>query len=215
MMSAAGRRVYRRLRYGRPLVIVSGLPRSGTSMMMRMLEAGGAPIWQDGVRAADDQNPHGYYELERVKSLDQSGDTRWLADGRGRALKVISMLLEHLPRTNNYRVIFMRRSLEEVLASQAKMLAGRGSNDRTADTALIGPYEAHLTRVAHLLSHDPAFAVLNVFYADVLDDPLHTAQRVRRFVGLNLDVARMVAAVDPQLYRNRRTIPAPPAHDHS
>ena len=90
---------YRRFMYGRPIIVVSGLPRSGTSMMMKMLEAGGVPVWLDGVRTADDQNPKGYYELERVKELDKGLDKSWVREGRGRAVKVISSLLEHLPPT--------------------------------------------------------------------------------------------------------------------
>jgi hypothetical protein len=172
-------------------------------MMMRMLEAGGVPVWQDGVRIADRLNPLGYYELERVKDLDKGGDKSWVRSGRGRAVKVVSPLLPYLPHTNNYKVIFMRRDLQEVLASQAKMLAGRGQNDSASDDALHRSYQAHLRTVESLLSHDAAFSVLDVTYADVLDDPHRAAERVNRFIGGGLDVARMAATVDAQLYRNR------------
>ena len=84
----------------------------GTSMMMKMLEAGGVPVWVDGIRAADTQNPRGYFELERVKELDKAAGKEWVREGRGRAVKVISSLLEHLPAANNYRVVFMNRDLE-------------------------------------------------------------------------------------------------------
>ena len=196
------KRAYRRWVYGPPIIIVSGLPRSGTSMMMRMLQAGGIPLWHDGIRVADDQNPHGYFELERVKDLTDTVDKTWLRDGRGRAMKVISPLLEHLPRTNNYKVIFMRRDLRDVLVSQAKMLAKRGEHDHLADDVLRRHYESHLRRVNHLLSHDSSFAVLDVAYRDVLSDPKRAADRVDQFIG-GLDVASMAAAVDASLVRSR------------
>jgi hypothetical protein len=174
-------------------------------MMMRMLEAGGAPVWQDGIRAADDQNPHGYYELERVKDLDKELDKAWVHDGRGRAVKVISSLLEHLPRTNDYRVVFMQRDLDEILASQAGMLTQRGQTGQLGDDDTLRTfYEAHLRKVKYLLAHDPAFSSLEVAYADVLSDPWKMAARVSRFVGGDLDVSRMAAIVDQRLYRNRR-----------
>jgi hypothetical protein len=203
-------RAYRRLAYGRPIIIVSGLPRSGTSMMMRMLEAGGMPVWQDGIRAADDQNPYGYYELERVKDLDKHLDKAWVRIGRGRAIKVISSLLDHLPRTNNYRVVFMQRELHEVLASQASMLTKRGRTGELGDDNTLRKfYEAHLRKMKHLLSHDAAFSSLDVEYADVLSNPHKAAEEVNQFVGGHLDVARMIAAVDEGLYRHRaRTTPA-------
>ena len=113
-------RTYRRVMYGRPVIVVSGLPQSGTSMMMKMLEAGGVPVWLDGVRTPDDQNPKGYYELERVKQLDKGLDKSWVRAGRGRAVKVISSLLEHLPPDNNYHVVFMNRDIQEVLNHKAR-----------------------------------------------------------------------------------------------
>lgn len=197
-------RAYRRIRFGPPLVIVSGLPRSGTSMMMRMLDAGGMPVWTDGLRAADDQNPAGYYELERVKDLDKGGDTGWVREGRGRAVKVISSLLEHLPATNNYQVLFMHRALPEILESQRKMLAQRGQgHDPERDAALAAAYEAHLRKAKYFLSHQPGFTAFDVHYADVLADPVTSAHRIAAFLGVPLDTARMAAAVDGSLYRNR------------
>lgn len=197
------KRAYRRRVYGPPIIIVSGLPRSGTSMMMRMLQAGGMPLWHDGIRSADDLNPHGYYELERVKDLDKTLDKGWVREGRGRAVKVISPLLEHLPRTNNYKVIFMRRDLREVLASQARMLAQRGETDHLADDVLRLHYESHLRTVKHLLSHDSAFSAFDVGYRDVLNDPQEAAHRVDRFIGRDLDVVRMAAAVDISRFQGR------------
>ena len=199
------RQTYRRFIYGRPIVVVSGLPRSGTSMMMKMLEAGGIPVWLDGVRTADNQNPKGYYELERVKELDKGLDKTWVREGRGRAVKVISSLLEHLPPTNNYQVLFMNRNIQEVLDSQSKMLSQRGeAGGSVSDAALQKFYETHLRKVKYFLAHEPGFSALDVKYADVLADPETMARRIRTFLGANLDIAGMTGVVDEQLYRNRR-----------
>jgi hypothetical protein len=198
------RRGFRRIRYGRPLIIVSGLPRSGTSMMMKMLEAGGVPVWLDGIRAADEQNPRGYYELERVKDLDKGQDKGWVREGRGRAVKVISSLLTHLPRTNNYNIVFMRRDLDEVLASQKKMLADRGEQGGDAsDDILRKHFESHLMRVKYFLTHQPGVRALDVQYADVVSNPEPIARRIDAFLGGALDIKAMTAIADAQLYRNR------------
>lgn len=198
-------RTYRRVMYGRPVIVVSGLPRSGTSMMMKMLEAGGVPVWLDGVRTPDDQNPKGYYELERVKQLDKGLDKSWVRAGRGRAVKVISSLLEHLPAENNYHVLFMNRDIQEVLKSQGKMLSQRGESGGSAgDDALQKFFEVHLRKTKYLLAHDHRFSSIDVTYTDVLADPEAMARRVCAFLGANLNIAAMVATVDNQLYRNRR-----------
>lgn len=196
---------YRRLLYGRPIVVVSGLPRSGTSMMMKMLEAGGMPVWMDGVRTADDQNPKGYYELERVKELDKALDKAWVREGRGRAVKVISSLLEHLPATNNYQVLFMHRNMPEVLASQRKMLTQRNEDpDAVSDVSMTEFYEKHLRKVKYFLAHAPGFAALDLTYADVVADPATMARRIQTFLGAGLDLTGMARAVDADLYRNRQ-----------
>lgn len=203
------RHIYRRAVYGRAIVIVSGLPRSGTSLMMKMLHAGGLPVWTDGIREADDQNPNGYYELERIKELDKRLEKGWIREGRGRAVKVISSLLEHLPDDNNYRVILMHRHLDEVLASQRAMLTRRGEATGAEDDATLKTaYELHVRRVRHLLKTDPSFTLLEVGYADVIADPAAAAARVDAFVGGGLDTARMAAAADPKLYRNRASLSA-------
>src|SRR5262249_30630691 len=102
------------------IIIVSGLPRSGTSLMMQMLDGGGVPVLTDNIRAADTDNPRGYYEFEPVKATKR--DATWLPAARGKAVKMVSQLLYHLPPGETYRVLFLERDLEEVLASQEKML---------------------------------------------------------------------------------------------
>jgi len=192
-----------------PIVIVSGLPRSGTSMMMKMLAAGGIPPLTDALRAADGDNPRGYYEFERVKQLDK-GDAAWLPLAEGKAVKVISALLSHLPASHNYQVIFLRRHMSEVLASQRKMLVRRGEDPEAMDDAQMTLlFERHLQKVEQWLARQPNFEVLYVHYSDVMADPLPEINRVGRFLGRDLDLRAMAEAIDPQLYRNRQPAAAP------
>ncbi len=201
-MSKLGRLV-RRIRSGAPVIVVSGLPRSGTSMTMKMLEAGGLQPVTDQVRSADEDNPRGYFEDERVKDLAQMEDRSWLRAARGKVIKVISSLLQHLPEDNTYKVIFMRRNLREVLASQAKMLDRRGEAAQTTDDELIQLFESHLEKVEFQLRFRPWFDVLYVDHRSVLQDPAGAARRINDFLGGRLDERRMAEAVDPNLYRNR------------
>ena len=187
------------------ITIVSGLPRSGTSMMMQMLEAGGMAILTDGLREADADNPRGYYEFERLKQLPK-GDHAWLEEAQGKAVKVIAALLEHLPPDHRYKVIFMRRRMEEVLTSQRRMLVRRGEDpDKTDDEELARLFEKHLRKVEAWLAAQPHVDVLDVDYNAVLADPAPHVRRINAFLGGFLDVAAMVAVVDARLYRNRET----------
>lgn len=191
----------------KPIVVVSGLPRSGTSMMMNMLEAGGLPPLTDQIRAADGDNPQGYYEFERVKQLDK-GDTAWLPQAQGKAVKVISQLLKHLPTNYRYQLIFMRRHMGEILASQNKMLQNRGQASAPTDDGMMAElFEQHLAQVQAWLNQQAHMAVLTVHYNDMLQQPAQEAQRVSQFLQRPLDVAQMTAVVDPALYRNRQNRP--------
>lgn len=196
------RTLWRRLRYGRPIVVVSGLPRSGTSMAMRMLEAGGLEIVSDGRREADEDNPRGYYEDERVKDLANASDKSWLVASKGRAVKVISFLLKDLPPNLNYRVILMRRDLTEVLASQRKMLDRRGEADDTSDERMMELWQDQLWRVNYLLRHAPQFEWVELEYREALQNPEAAAARIAELVD-GLDERAMAEVVDPALYRNR------------
>ena len=202
-MSNPLHRLWRRLRYGAPVVLVSGLPRSGTSMAMKMLAAGGLEVVSDGIRAAAEDNPRGSFEDERVKALGESQDKGWLRRARGRAIKVISYLLKDLPADNNYQVIFLRRDLREVLASQTKMLERRSEEGGADDAQMLEIFESHLWRVDYLFKHAAHFERLDLRYAEVVAEPRRAAERINAFLGGRLDVDKMVAAVDPQLYRNR------------
>jgi predicted AlkP superfamily phosphohydrolase/phosphomutase len=193
------------LRLGDPVIVVSGLPRSGTSMMMKMLDAGGLPLVTDGERPPDSDNPLGYFEDERVKRLARDADKGWVKQARGKAIKVISHLLESLPDDARYRVIFCRRDLDEVLASQNLMLERRFEGNPVGDEEAKDLYRKHLISVRLKLSSRTNFEILEVDYRDTLDDPLGCANRVRRFVGRKLDTKTMAGVVRPELYRNRNT----------
>ena len=201
-MSPGLRRVYRRLRYGKPIVVVSGLPRSGTSMAMKMLEAGGLSVVTDGLRTADEDNPKGYYEDERVKRLHKEPDKAWLHDARGKVVKIISFLLKSLPPDHNYKVVLMQRNLREIVASQNKMLARLGKPNDLPDEAAVQLLAAQVKDASFFLKR-PQFEVLELSYSDTLASARPQAQRLAEFVGEPLDVEKMTAVVDGQLYRNR------------
>ena len=193
----------RRLYRGRPIVVVSGLPRSGTSMAMKMLDAGGMPIVTDGVRSADISNPNGYYEFEPVKDLER-GDAAWLSDARGKAVKIVSPLLTYLPESFDYQVIFMRRPLAEIIASQHAMLDARGSERGSDESRSADLYQGHLAQVERFLQRRRCFSTVMIEYAQVLAEPRAQAERIQAFLGRPLDTARMAAVADPALHRNRR-----------
>lgn len=186
-----------------PITIVSGLPRSGTSMMMKMLEAGGIPPLTDEIREADKDNPKGYYEFERVKQMDK-GDVAWLDDAQGKSVKVISALLKHLPQDYEYRILFMRRNMPEILASQRKMLIRRGENaDDMDDKKMAALFEKHLQSTIKWIESQPNVSVLYVYYSDMLADPEPHVTRIQEFLSQPLNINAMAEIVDPDLYRNR------------
>ncbi|MFX1590656.1 MAG: sulfotransferase [Promethearchaeota archaeon] len=182
---------------------MSGLPRSGTSMMMRMLEAGGVNIVVDNIRSADDDNPKGYYEDERVKKLKENNS--WLDELKDKAVKIISLLLYHLPMTNEYKIIFMLRDMKELLISQKKMLErqSRGTDDLD-DEKLSKKFKDHLEKIRKWLERQRHIECLYVDYHDVIQHPVENAERVKHFLNKDLNIALMAQAVDEKLYRNRR-----------
>lgn len=185
------------------ITIVSGLPRSGTSMMMNMLEAGGLQILTDGIRTADVSNPNGYFELERVRDL-QRGDRDWIGEMDGRGMKVISTLLHFLPPEHQYRVLFMRRELREILSSQAEMLHRQGKPELgIGDADIAEIYQEHLESVEQWLEMQPNFEVLQVNYNDLLSAPLVQVDRVSQFLGGELERDVMLGVISPRLYRKR------------
>lgn len=187
------------------IVVVSGLPRSGTSLMMQMLHRGGVEVVTDNIRAADSDNPRGYFEYELVKKIES--DVSWLPATRGKAFKMISQLLYHLPATETYRVIFMERDLDETLLSQEKMLQrlGRTGAPRAAIKAA---YSTHLEQLHEWLERQSHFSVVRVSFDELVNRPELQAERVNQFLAGAADVSAMVQTVDPLLYRNRK-----PMHD--
>jgi len=199
------RRKLSRTNRGEPIIVVSGLPRSGTSMMMKMLEAGGVAIWSDHERTADIDNPKGYYELERIKDLEKETDKSYVREGRGKAVKAISFLIKDLPDDNEYRVIFMRRDLEEVIASQEKMIARLEQGDTEADAeALKEAYRNDIVRTRLHCKKRPNFELIEIHYRAAIEDSAAACRTVNEFLGGGLDEAAMREAVDAALYRNRK-----------
>ncbi len=183
------------------LVLVSGLPRSGTSMMMKMLQGGGLSVVTDGERSADEDNPKGYFELEAVKRTTKND--HWIKEADGKVVKVISELLKGLPSGHTYKVIFMRRKLDEVLASQKKMLLRRSEPTDMDETEMKRIFVSHLEEVESMLRERPEFDTLFVNYNRMVADPQAGAKRVNSFLNERLDLGGMMSAVEPKLYRNR------------
>lgn len=185
--------------------IVSGLPRSGTSLMMQMIHGGGLPVLTDKVRAGDEDNPRGYFELEAVKKTKK--DPSWLDETPGRVVKMVHLLLYDLPGDRSYRVVFMTRLLREVVRSQGVMLQRRGTTgaDLTPEQ-LIKAYEGQLARIRQWLDEQPNFQVHYTSYNDLMADPPASAAAVNAFLGGGLDVDGMLRNVDPKLYRQRQAL---------
>jgi len=184
------------------ITIVSGLPRSGTSLMVQMLVAGGMTPLSDGERQADEDNPRGYFEWERIKQLPK--DPGCIAEAEGKVVKVISQLLLSLPAGHEYRVIFMERPLVEVIASQDRMLCHRGTYKKGADSgAVSAAFGKHLREVYAWLDGQPHVKTLPVAYRDALRDPNGVGEKLAEFLGIKLNLAAMVRQVDASLYRNR------------
>ena len=174
-------------------------------MLMGMLAAGGLETLVDGVRAPDDDNPLGYFELERVKQLQTGMDTAWLRAARGKCVKVVSYFLKHLPAGERYRIVFVRRDLAEVLASQRRMLERRGEpdSDPAEDGGRAGGCAAPLSKVERELAARAECEVLYVDHRSVVESPRIVAEQVNRFLDDRLDPDRMAAAGGPRLFRQR------------
>ena len=184
------------------ITVVSGLPRSGTSLMMQMLVAGGMPALSDGERHPDTDNPRGYLEWERIKQLPT--DPGCIAEAEGKVVKVISRLLLSLPAGHEYRVVFMQRPLPEVIASQDQMLRRRGTYKEGADPAVISAaFEKHLREVYAWLDSKTYLKTLRIPYHEVLSQPKQIGKQVADFLQIDLNVDAMNRCVDVSLYRNR------------
>ncbi len=186
------------------VVVVSGLPRSGTSMMMKMLEAGGIPVLTDHKREADEDNPKGYFEFERVKKLKE-GDAAWLQDSKGKVVKVIAALLKSMPAEYDYDVIFMRRAMPEILASQKQMLIRRGEDpNKVKDEEIAKLFEKHLSDVIGWAKKQKNIRAIEVDYNAVLANAAPIIKKINNFFGNQLDADLMASIIDPDLYRQRK-----------
>jgi len=187
------------------IVVVAGIPRSGTSLLMQMLGAGGMPLLCDGVRAPDPDNPRGYFELEAARRLAR--ESGWLVAARGRAVKIVHALVPELPAQHRYRVLLVERRMDEVLASQERMLARAAQRDGTpppaADERLGAVFAAQSTRLKRWLDAQPNVRWLLVPHADLIARPLGWAARIDEFLGGVLDRDAMASVVEPSLYRAR------------
>lgn len=186
------------------IIVVSGLPRSGTSMMMKMLGTCNIPLLTDEIRRPDEDNPNGYYEFERVKDL--GSDNAWLEVARGTAVKIVSPLLRYLylDKGLHYKVIFMLRNIDEILASQRKMAnrSGHAEND-VEDGMLKRNYSIHLEEVKKWLENQNEIDVLYLNYADVVNDPRSTIEKVLDLLGIKTDALEIAKIADASLYRQR------------
>lgn len=185
------------------IYVVSGLPRSGTSLAMQMLAAGGLPLLTDGARQPDADNPRGYCEWERIKRL--ADEPTLIAEAEGKVVKVISSLLPALPGRHEYRVIFMLRPVEEVVASQAAMIRHLGTRGSAlAPAAMAAALRAHRNQVLAWLGGEPQLRTLKLDYHELLAHPLDRARELQSFLGLSLDLEAMARVVDPSLYHQRQ-----------
>ena len=184
------------------VIIVSGLPRSGTSMMMQILEKGGLEIVTDNIRKADKDNPKGYYEFEKVKEIEN--DTSWLSRCRGKVVKMVSMLLFELPDNRKYKIVFMERNMDEILASQKKMLERLKKEDGEDDETIRDGYTKHLRKIKDWLKEKKNFEVLYVSYNDIIKEPHSYITDLNKFFDNKLDPDEMLKVVDRSLYRQRK-----------
>ena len=185
-----------------PIFIVSGLPRCGTSMMMQMLEAGGMQVITDHIREADEDNPRGYYEFEKVKKIKE--DYSWLDDCHGKVFKMVSALLYYLPNVKECKIVFMKRKMDEMLTSQNTMLHRQGRRDAVvSDAEMAKKLDKHLLRLETWLAKQRNLNVIYINYNSVIENALKNAKTVAQFLNLPMDIDKMVKAVESSLYRQK------------
>jgi len=182
------------------IVIVSGMPRSGTSMLMKALKDGGLEPLTDGVRTPNEDNPNGYFEYEPVKNL--KNDNSWMKDAIGKSVKIIYKHLNLLPTDYQYKIIFVERNIDEIISSQKKMLINMGKKNTFSNQVLKIVFEKEIQKTKQWLLKNK-FEVLYVWYNLILSDPKKQMERVKNFVESDVDLDKMVSTVDPKLYRTK------------
>ncbi len=191
------------------ITIVSGIPRSGTALMMQMLEAGGIPLLTDALLVGEAVTPHRYDALEAAQRLPD--DTRWLASAEGKACKLLPASLPHLPASREYRVIFMLRDPDEILASQAGMRIGPADESQPPPDVMRRQLEDHVRRIQRWLDGPRRIATLYCYYDEAVSEPMSTARQLEAFLGMRLNLTAMAAVADPRLHHHR-VKSEPPAH---
>lgn len=185
------------------IVIVSGLPRSGTSMMMNMLEAGGMDLLVDNVRKADKDNPRGYFEYELVKKLPE-GNIIWLESANSKVVKVVSYYIHHLPPRYEYKVLFMERNFDEILESQKQsVIEKEQTTSRKEDKMMTDYFKNHVKQTKEWISLQPNFSVLYLSYNEIVLNPEQYLDKINTFLELELNKEKMSKIVDKNLYRQR------------
>jgi hypothetical protein len=183
-------------------VLVSGLPRSGTSLMMQILQAGGIPLMADGQRTADEDNPEGYWEWEEIKKLPK--DPRILEKANGKAVKVVSALLTSLPRKHRYKILYMVRPIAQVVDSQWAMLARQGKQPRSEKQHLIETQEHHSRQIREVLKKSDRVDLLEIDYPSLVTDPQPTLTRIAAFLGESFTPdLKVEACIKPALHRQK------------
>ncbi|OIQ30100.1 MAG: hypothetical protein BM564_03850 [Bacteroidetes bacterium MedPE-SWsnd-G2] len=180
------------------MVIVSGLPRSGTSLMMQMMNNGGLEVLTDNQRKSDDSNPKGYFEYEPVMSIHK--DNSWVELAKNKSVKVVAPLLKHLPSEYRYKVIFMNRDITEVIKSQQKMI---GRDTETLPVKLFDAFQKQLQVVDTWKEKEPGVEMMYVNYKDVLENPNDLVNQISDFISVDMDQEAMISSVDKSLYRNK------------
>lgn len=170
-------------------------------MMMRMLEAGGVPALTDEQRTPDEDNPNGYYEFEDVKSIENYGT--WIDRAPGHSVKMVYSLLKHLPADREYRILFMRRNVDEILQSQKTMLDRNGVETEIPDATMKALFERELRQFYAWLPSQAHLNLVNISYNDLITNPRATIDQINRHLDESLDTEAMIRLVDPSLYRNR------------
>jgi hypothetical protein len=184
------------------IIVVSGLPRSGTSLVMQMLVAGGVSALTDERRPSDTNNPRGYWEYEAVKSIAK--ENGWMHLAKGKAIKIIAPLISFVPNTMEYDILFVRRDLSEVIASQARML-GRDGKQLHEQHDIAMAMKQLLENSIQYAETQPNMRVAVLEHQQLILHPAVAIEQIQALLDSPLDKRAMIEAVDPTLYRNRKT----------
>ena len=179
------------------ITIVTGLPRSGTSLMMQILDRTSLPILTDGIRKKDTNNPEGYYELEAVKGIIK--DNSFLNEAQGKVVKIIAPLPLFLDKNLTYRILFMRRDITEILRSQEKMI---GKNQTSEYEKFASIYEQHLKKTYAFLDEN-SIPFIDIWYDKLVSNPDNEIKKIIDFLNITADLKELSNVIKPELYRTK------------